>query len=117
MLPKSVRTALALLAGVLVACARVATPPTLGPGEPMSNQVPPLVGKVDMASFAPVRQTQASIGKEIAVRATVSLIDTQTGFSVATTVTDTNGAFKLVFSGGFTPTAGTIYVLDAIKGL
>jgi len=107
----------AWLLGLVVACARIGAAPVAPAPVPVTAGVQSLSGRVDLDAFRAGRTTQASIGSEIAIRATVSLIEATTGFTVATTLTETNGAFVLQFAGGFTPKADTIYYLDAIKGL
>ncbi|MEB3300196.1 MAG: NHL repeat-containing protein [Candidatus Sericytochromatia bacterium] len=108
-----------LLVGLLVACSRLGlVPPPQGPqAVGTSASAPALSGKVELSAFAAPRQTQASIGQEIAIRATVSLIEATTGFTVATTLTEANGTFLLTFANGFTPAKGTLYYLEAVKGL
>jgi streptogramin lyase len=54
---------------------------------------------------------------DIAVGATVSLIDTTTNNTVSTTVTDASGRFILNFTVGFRPQSGKAYYLEAFKGL
>ncbi len=54
---------------------------------------------------------------DIAKAATVSLIDTGTNTTVATTWTDSEGGFNLAFPQGFVPKADHPYVLEGIKGL
>ncbi|MBI6546921.1 MAG: hypothetical protein HY692_09015 [Cyanobacteria bacterium NC_groundwater_1444_Ag_S-0.65um_54_12] len=79
------------------------------------RQAPPLVGRVDFGAGA-TSQIQAALS-EVAYAATVSLIDTNTGYTQATTVTDSIGRFVLSFSGGYVPISDKIYYLEAIKGL
>lgn len=62
------------------------------------------------------RGVQATLS-DIAKGATVSLIDTATGHTLATTVTDSNGDFFLQFSEGFVPVNGRPYTLEALKGI
>lgn len=54
---------------------------------------------------------------EVARAATVSLIDSATNETRATTWTDANGVFNLVFPGGFLPRQGMVYFLEGVKGL
>ncbi len=61
------------------------------------------------------RQVQATMN-DVAVAATVSLIDTSTDTTIATTVTDGTGAFMLNLP-TWTPTANQVYLLEAVKGL
>lgn len=60
-----------------------------------------------------VRQVQANLGT-IGVGATVSLIDTQTNNTVASTISDADGKFLL---NQLDPVAGRSYYLEATKGL
>ncbi|MEB3238385.1 MAG: hypothetical protein VKO64_12280 [Candidatus Sericytochromatia bacterium] len=106
-----------VLLGLLMACTRVGLAPVASTSGETRAAIADLRGQVDLEALGIARTTQASIGSEIAIRATVSLIEVATGFTVATTVTESNGAFNLKFAGGFTPKADTIYYLDAIKGL
>lgn len=53
---------------------------------------------------------------EIAVAATVSLIDTTINSTVATTITDASGRFILSLP-AFNPIEGRVYILEAVKGL
>jgi sugar lactone lactonase YvrE len=62
------------------------------------------------------RRTQATIG-QIGTGATVSLIDTGTNNTVATTLTDASGNFILTFATSFRPVPGRVYYLEAVKGL
>jgi len=73
-----------------------------------------LRGHVDFGSAD--RQAQADM-REVGSGATVSLIDTATGFTVATTVSTPEGAFDLEFASGWVPVGGAIYYLEAVKGL
>ncbi|MBM3266304.1 MAG: hypothetical protein FJZ01_01535 [Candidatus Sericytochromatia bacterium] len=65
----------------------------------------------------PTYRVQATIVDDVAPGATVSLIEPATGFTIASTVTDAGGRFLLTFSGGFVPSAGKVYILEAVKGL
>ncbi len=84
------------------------------PGPNAFARVPDLSGQVDFS--IPGRQTQADM-TEIGSGATVSLIDTATGYTVSTTVSSPAGAFSLKFSNNWTPPADKVYYLEAIKGL
>ncbi len=68
-------------------------------------------GKVDFGT----RSLQATLA-EVAARATVSLIDTSVGSTVASTVTNEQGGFSLSFGRTFVPGSG-VYILEAVKGL
>lgn len=107
---KSAPTLLAtllLLSSGLQAC----TPPGQVPGAQVVDRLT-LTGTV---SFDLPRATQAALA-EVASAATVSLIDAVTGNTVGSSVTDGAGAFVLAFR-DFTPTNGSAYVLEAVKGL
>ncbi|MBU6429735.1 MAG: IPT/TIG domain-containing protein, partial [Cyanobacteria bacterium REEB65] len=75
--------------------------------------VPAIVGRAIWPT--PGRRVQTTM-TDIASASTVSLIDTSTDTTVATTVTDGSGNFSLSFS-GWSPVAGRVYNLEAIKGL
>ncbi len=64
----------------------------------------------------PALHVQATM-TDIAVASTVSLIDTTSNTTVATTLTDASGSFLLAFPPSFEPAADRIYLLEAIKGL
>lgn len=73
--------------------------------------VPDLAGRVDFGA----RKVQADLD-EVALAATVSLIETDSNTTVATTLTDASGKFVLTFGSRFRP--GTkVYYLEASKGL
>ena len=63
------------------------------------------------------RSVQANIPVDMASHATVSLIDTVTGLTLATTVTNQTGAFFLQFGEGFVPVSDRPYFLEAVKGV
>lgn len=63
------------------------------------------------------RRMQANVLEDIASHATVSLIDTATGLTLATTVTNEGGSFFLAFGQGFAPVANRPYFLEAVKGI
>ena len=73
-----------------------------------------LEGRVD---FGPSRRTQATLG-DIATAATVNIVDPNaTGSAtVASSLTDSRGVFRLDFA-GWKPTTGNYYYLEAMKGL
>ncbi|MBO9542099.1 hypothetical protein J7643_16045 [bacterium] len=73
---------------------------------------PPLSGTVQF----PVERRVSATMAEIGTKATVSLIDTATGNTLATALTDPDGAFVLSFEKTFRPQAGA-YFLEAVKGL
>jgi sugar lactone lactonase YvrE len=78
------------------------------------GHVPPIAGRID---FGPAeRATQANMA-EVGSGATVSLIDTTTGYTVVTTVSTPQGEFLLNFASNFIPPAGKVYFLEAVKGL
>lgn len=95
----------------LVSGAGICGCPALGPGtaSPESSP-PPLVGQV---FFPARRQVQASIA-DVAVAATVSLIDPRLNQTHATALTDERGSFSLDNLG--IPTGAALY-LEAVKGL
>ncbi len=106
-----------LMAVLLAGCPRpLVHPPTSVPQSPpafgVQVMVPPLQGKVATTP----RQIQAGM-EDIAVGATVALIDTGTNNTVSSTVTDNEGRFVLTFSSGFVPQSGKTYYLEALKGL
>lgn len=72
-------------------------------------------GRVVLDERPPARKNQATM-VEVATAATVSLIDTATNETKATTVTDSNGVFQLVWDKSFVPGPDPYY-LEAIKGL
>ncbi len=117
-----VRLAIVALLAALTACPRLVAPirGSLGNSQvqglvaPHSAVVSPIRGRVDFGP--PSRQVQATM-TEIQNACTVSLIDTSTGYTVATTLTDSSGTFQLNFPAGWSPTPGTVYYLEAIKGL
>lgn len=80
---------------------------------PIAPETPPLYGTVDFPGRA--YGTQATI-EEIASAATVSLIDASRSVTVATTLTDSHGAFSLALP-RWRPVEGQCYYLEAIKGL
>jgi hypothetical protein len=71
-----------------------------------------LAGRVFLPA---VYRTQVEI-KDVAIAATVSLIDSSTNTTIATALTDSNGAFVFDLS-RFIPAVGTTYALEAVKGL
>ncbi|MBO9541251.1 IPT/TIG domain-containing protein [bacterium] len=91
-----------VLCGLLAACA--------SPG--VSPEALTLEGRVSSGGGG--RQVAATM-ETIASGATVSLIDPDTGNTLATTLTTPSGSFHLKFSNDFRPTQGP-YVLEAIKG-
>lgn len=101
------RGALFGLSVALVGCPR----PLLPPVAVEHHAVAPLHGRVDFG-----RRVQATMG-EIASGATVSLIDSATGLTVATSLTDANGAFSMNFGSTFKPDTTKVYFLEAVKGL
>jgi hypothetical protein len=103
---------LAAATAVVSGCPARVFPPDSRPAQTDQAGDVVLRGYVD---FGPARSTQASPA-EVANGATVSLIDSVTGFTAATTRTDASGNFILVFGGGFVPGAGP-YWMEAIKGL
>lgn len=89
------------------------TPPLAGTpaGLSTASAIATLTGRLGSP-----RQIQADY-REFAKGATVSLIDGETGYTAATTVTDSNGNFVMAFDAGFVPVADRLYVLEAVKGI
>lgn len=102
---RGMRGLLAWVVMSLVAIAACAAPRVIEPSPAT------LSGTVD---FGASRQVQATMS-DVATKATVSLIDPVQNKTVATSVTDSSGAFSLTFR-GFTP-ASYPYFLEAVKGL
>ncbi len=115
-MPKHSWLILALLVA-LVGC-QTAAPPSIRSGDatPAQGQavssVPPLSGVLQ----PPDRSTQA-LPSDVINAATVTLIDPSSNVAVTTAMTNATGNFTLQFSGGFTASLGSIYVLEAFKGL
>ncbi|MNR88786.1 Serine/threonine-protein kinase PknD [compost metagenome] len=89
----------------------------------LPSMTPPPAGVATTSAIAALtgrlgspRQVQADY-KEFAKGATVSLIDGETGYTAATTVTDSNGNFVMAFDAGFVPVADRLYILEAVKGI
>ncbi|MBM3268810.1 MAG: hypothetical protein FJZ01_14310 [Candidatus Sericytochromatia bacterium] len=74
--------------------------------------VPPIVGRV----WWPERVVQAEM-KDVAQRATVTLIETDTNTSLASAISDTAGNFSLATVRGFVPRTDKMYYVEAYKGL
>ncbi|MBO9540477.1 IPT/TIG domain-containing protein [bacterium] len=94
----------------------VAAPRALGGNGETSattNSVPPLSGRI---AFSRGYGTQADL-EDVAVGATVSLINTGTNQTDATSVTDEKGRFVLSFGSKFKPERTALYYLEASKGL
>lgn len=100
---------LAILVGACSASIRPG--PIQAPVEAV-RPIPDLVGRIERAD----RSAQASLG-DVANGATVSLIDTVTGKTIATAVSSPDGTFNVRFAHDFVPLAGKLYYLDAAKGL
>jgi len=75
-------------------------------------------GSTDLAGQVqfPARRVQATI-EEVAVAATVSLINADANRTESTTVTNDLGQFRLTFPLSFRPSATASYYLEAVKGL
>lgn len=82
---------------------------TLFPGTP---SVPGVSGRVDFGDGYKAQATMA----DIAIAATVSLIDANTNNTVSSTITDSGGSFNMYFQ-GWSPTDGNVYYFEAVKGL
>ena len=79
------------------------------------DALPPLAGQVDMGVLY---RLQASIEDDVAPAASVSFIEPgATPRTVITTVTDDRGRFNLALGRSFKPAVGSIYYLEAFKGL
>lgn len=109
---------LLLLSLVLVSCKL----PAIAPVSPVTSAggSPGLAAPQGVALEGRIgarRGVQANVLEDIATHATVSLIDTATGLTLATTVTDERGAFYLQFSDGFLPVGDRPYFLEAVKGV
>ncbi|MBO9540478.1 IPT/TIG domain-containing protein [bacterium] len=106
------------LALMLAACRLPSSSVAPMPSGPEKTQVEAeavreLTGKV---AFPRALRPQATL-EEVAAGATVSLISTGTNQTIATTVTDSAGRFILTFRSAFKPDPGTVYYLEASKGL
>lgn len=90
--------------------------PSVVPTAPLPSAEAPsglqLKGTVDWG-----RATQAFIDRDVAPGATISLMDPETGYTLATAVTDANGDFSLQFGSHFAPVDGRSYTLEATKGI
>ena len=105
---------LLLLSLALVSCKL----PSIAPvGPPASVEAPAKSGIAIEGRIGSRRGVQANVLDDIATYATVSLIDTATGLTLATTVTDKHGAFSLQFGDGFLPVDSRPYFLEAVKGV
>ncbi|MBM3271110.1 MAG: hypothetical protein FJZ01_26055 [Candidatus Sericytochromatia bacterium] len=95
---------------VLGGCASLAGPP------PSALGIAALVGEVDLAALPAGRSVSATLG-DVAVAASVSLIDPGAGNTVKTALTDGSGNFVISFGPTFAPASGSLYFLEAVKGL
>ncbi|MBM3271625.1 MAG: hypothetical protein FJZ01_28660, partial [Candidatus Sericytochromatia bacterium] len=95
---------------VLGGCASLAGPP------PSALGIAALAGEVDLAALPAGRSVSATLG-DVAVAASVSLIDPGAGNTVKTALTDGSGNFVLSFGPTFAPASGSLYFLEAVKGL
>lgn len=107
------RLLLLFLSMALASCKLPSMVPAAPPTAPAVQTVSSL--KVEGRIGSP-RTTQATI-QDIAHHATVSLIDTLTGHTLSTTVTDEHGKFFIEFGAGFVPIEGRPYFLEASKGI
>lgn len=94
-----------------LALAACTTAPRAVPGLPVSNRHP-LQGQIRVPDRA-----IAALISDVANGATLSLIDSVTGATLATTVSTPEGTYALYLPAGFTPVPGRPYVLEALKGL
>lgn len=76
------------------------------------SSVQGLSGRVDWG-----RSSQAFLDRDVAPGATVALMDPETGYTLATSVTDANGNFTMQFGSHFAPVDGRSYTLEAFKGI
>lgn len=112
------RKAIAALAAALVAlslltaCPKPLALPTAGTTS-QAQATATLEGVVDFGD----RRVQANLNTDVAVGATVSLIELSSGNTVSSVLTDAKGRFVLRFSNEFRPVSGTTYYIEAIKGL
>lgn len=105
---------LVLGAHVLAACSLPAATGFPAGADPAGKLLPALSGLVD---FGRADRQSAAAMSDVARAATVSLIDTSSTRTVATSVTDDAGVFTLSFSPGFVPAQGRVYALEGVKGL
>lgn len=115
-MPKRSWMILALLA-TLLGC-QTAPPPSISAGDatPAQGQTVSAVPALSGVLQPPDRGVQALPG-DVINAATVTLIDPSSNVAVTTAMTNATGNFTLQFSGGFTASLGSVYVLEAFKGL
>ncbi len=99
-----------VVAVVGAGCSRFESAPGL------EGTIPAIVGTVELGALSGPRTVQATLG-DVAVAASVSLIDTTSGATVKTALTDAGGNFALAFGPTFAPTSSALYFLEAVKGL
>lgn len=112
---------LSLLA-LLTACQALPAPapvalPAAAPQAPRTFALPPLTGRVD---WPEAQRKLMATSATIQNLATVSLIDVTTGATVSTGKTDASGNFTILddnVNPTFNPASGSLYVLEAMKGL
>jgi hypothetical protein len=97
------------------ACLAACVPDAVGLSG-LRDAVAPLAGEVELAALSSGRTVSATLG-DVAVAASVSLIDAGSGNTVKTALTDGSGAFVLSFGSTFAPASGSVYFLEAVKGL
>jgi hypothetical protein len=110
------RAVLAVAAGALIPGCHLPQIPGALAGQwtveaPDTHIVPPIVGRV---VFPEPRQIQATMA-DVAALATVTLVDTKTNTSLASSLSNSAGQFNLNFSGSFIPKPD-YYYLEASKG-
>src|SRR5690606_19480262 len=104
-----------LLVLLLAGCRLPSLLPQLGADLAESQRYAPV--SVLKGKLGGSRRVQVNdLATEFAPGATVSLIDSITGHTAATTVTDANGEFIMRFEEGFAPIDDRAYYLDAVKG-
>lgn len=105
-----------LLVALLAGCRLPSLLPQVGAGGAGVERY--ASGSVLKGKLGESRRVQVNdLTTEFAPGATVSLIDSVTGHTAATTVTDANGEFVMRFDDGFAPVPDRPYYLDAIKGI
>lgn len=77
-----------------------------------------LEGRLDPRVLHRFRRVQTDVDQDVAKAATVSLIQPGvTPTTVAAAVTDSSGGFAIKLGGSFKPAVGTVFYLEAVKGL
>ncbi len=79
--------------------------------------VRPLAGRIEHFSIGAGARAGQALITDVANGATVSLIETEGGKTLASAVSSADGKFDVAFGNGFVPQAGKPYYLEAVKGL